>query len=229
MEKTNHQAELNPRRGPGRLGGEAGAPSAGTSSGSEGPHWGAWFCPRKVPFQARGRAHPGVSAQTPAAWRTGAGVGALDFRSPGGQVPMEAKLHGKEFLPEGVSRRRCPPPAPQNEVLYPPGHLATLSTSTPSPAPAPSLIPCFPGWLAGGSSFCSLFWMDSDILREAEITRPESRPLARAPRQSEGFSRHPGVGGGWLPPPAPESGTLPLPFQGAWCISTPVTLPLVTF
>lgn len=167
-----------PQEGAGPTGGEAGAPSTGTSSGPEGPRWGARFCSRKVPFQAQGRACPAVSAQTPTAWRTGTGVGAPDLRRPGGQVPTELTLHRKEFLPGGSVGIAYPPPAPRNEVPYPPGHLAILSAPTPSPTPAPSLIPCFPGWLAGGSSFCGLFWMDSDVLREAEITRPEFRPLA---------------------------------------------------
>lgn len=171
---------------------------------------GGRFCPRRSPSGHRGRARTEGSTQT-AHGLEGQGQ-AWGLQTPGDQ---EARRRRSCSHMERTSSQRgsvgiaAPTSTPKRGPVRPRPPCRSLHAH-PSPASAPSLSPCFPGQLAGGPRSCSWFWRGSDVLREAEMTQPESRPTARAPRQSEGCSRY--RGGGWLPPspsrkwgPAPPS------------------------
>ena len=114
-----------------RVGG--GAPNTRTSSGREGAAWGDGSV-LVGPLPGTGEEHAqGEAHRPPTAWRARARLGGSrprETRRPGADG---AAATWKGLPPRGGRSASLPPPAPQNEVLCAPGHLAALSTPTPAP------------------------------------------------------------------------------------------------
>lgn len=137
--ETSPQAErLEPQeRGwADRVGG--GAPNTRTSSGREGAAWGDGSV-LVGPLPGTGEEHAqGGATDRPRPGGPGPGLGAPDPGRPGGQAPTELQPHGKDFLPEGVGRHRCPHQHPKTRSCAP---QATLPLSPRPPQPRLGSVP----------------------------------------------------------------------------------------